>query len=495
MAGLSVSDVVQVDIQMAPLAVPQRNFGALCIAGASPYIDPVERIREYATLDEVANDFPTTTPEFLAADLFFSQSPQPSICYIGRWVNENSFASLRGGIFTPIMQVDLLRQLKTIADGEFALSINGTSATVGPIDFTYITNLNGAATQIDGALVGANCHWDGERFVIHTALTGPTASLGYATTVTAGTGTDVSATLQLTQATSAEVPVAGALAETLLAAAVALRAHPEWYGLMFAHPTPIPDDDHIQVAQFIEGCDPVSIYGYTTQLTSALDLQITDDLPTTLKQMVLQRTFGQFSSSSPYAVASMYGRAFTVDFEANNSMITLKFKQEPGVQGEYLTQTEATALKAKNCNVFVFYSNGAAIIQEGVMAGGFFFDERHGMDALANRIQVDLFNVLYTSLTKIPQTDGGVHVLTTTVTNSLIQYVNNGFIAPGIWNAQGFGQLEYGNNLPLGFYVYAPLVASQPQSIRERRIAPTIQCAVKLAGAIHFAHCVVNVNR
>jgi hypothetical protein len=49
--------------------------------------------------------------------------------------------------------------------------------------------------------------------------------------------------------------------------------------------------------------------------------------------------------------------------------------------------------------------------------------------------------------------------------------------------------------LPLGYYVYAPMVETQPQSIREQRIAPTIQAAVKLAGAVHFVNCQINVNR
>jgi hypothetical protein len=221
----------------------------------------------------------------------------------------------------------------------------------------------------------------------------------------------------------------------------------------------------------------------------------TADLPATLKSYDLERTYSQFSSSSPYASASLVARAFTVDFEANNTTITLKFKQEPGVVGEQLTESEAAALKAKNCNVFVFYSNDVAIIQEGKMANGFFFDEVHGTDWQANRIQTDLFNVLYQSPTKIPQTNQGIHVLVTTVTASLQQGVTNGLIAPGQWNAPGFGQLTQGQMLPAGYYVYAPLVESQPQAIREQRIAPTIQAAIKLAGAVHFANVIVNVNR
>jgi hypothetical protein len=184
-----------------------------------------------------------------------------------------------------------------------------------------------------------------------------------------------------------------------------------------------------------------------------------------------------------------------VDFEANNTVITLKFKSEPGVTGEQLTETQATTLRSKNCNVFVYYSNDVAIIQEGIMANGYFFDEVHGTDWQANRIQTDLFNVLYQAPNKIPQTNPGIHILVTTVENALAQGVVNGLIAPGQWNAPGFGQIVYGQMLPKGYYVWAPLLESQPQSVREQRIAPTIQAAIKLAGAVHFSNVIVNVNR
>ena len=44
-------------------------------------------------------------------------------------------------------------------------------------------------------------------------------------------------------------------------------------------------------------------------------------------------------SRNPYAIVSALGRAFTVNFSANRSTITLKFKQLPGVVAEGLTET------------------------------------------------------------------------------------------------------------------------------------------------------------
>jgi hypothetical protein len=623
MPGLSVSDVVSVEVNLSPTAVPLRNFGALLLAGASSVIDVSERLRMYTTLDGVAADFGTAAPEYLAADLFFSQDPQPAVLYCGRFARDPTSAVLHGAIMSASQRASVLKTLQGIINGTMAITIDGIAHTVaagpailysgpfagpqqatlatqlrteatagfgitidgtlretGPIDlttihitddtqalhdtatkittalathgtcswneitgsfqirssttgaastisyavaptggatdvsavlqltavtgalqhngttgmnFSAITNLNGAATLIDAALINGRCWFDGTRFHIESQSQGPTSTIGYARP--AGTGVDISGLLCLTAATGASAPVNGIAAETPLAAAAALRAHPEWYGFQFALETPLPQSDMVQVATFIEGCTPISIFGYTTQDTHVLDPTVTSDIMSEMQSLQLRRTFGQYSSSSPYASASAFGRAFTVDFEASNTMITLKFKQEPGVVGEQLTENQAATLKAKNGNVFVFYDNNVAILQEGVMASSMWFDVTHGTDWLANRIQTDIFNVLYTAPTKIPQTNQGMHILTTTATNALEQGVTNGLIAAGQWNAPGFGQLATGQMLPSGYYVWAPLMETQPQSIREQRIAPTLQCAIKLAGAIHKADVIVNVNQ
>jgi hypothetical protein len=123
-----------------------------------------------------------------------------------------------------------------------------------------------------------------------------------------------------------------------------------------------------------------------------------------------------------------------VNFTGSNTTITLKFKQEPGITYETLTLAQANAIDAINGNVFVYYQNDTAIIQQGVMANGDFFDERHGLDWLQNYVQTNLYNLLYTSTTKIPQTDAGVTRLLTNVEQSMDQAVTNGLVAAGVWN-------------------------------------------------------------
>src|SRR5712671_5627077 len=105
-SGLAPSDVVQVDVFLSPTAVPLRNFGAFLIIGPTiKTIDTNERMRMYTTLPGVVVDFPTTTPEYLAANLFFSQNPAPSILFIGRWAQTATFASIHGGSPTAANQV------------------------------------------------------------------------------------------------------------------------------------------------------------------------------------------------------------------------------------------------------------------------------------------------------------------------------------------------------------------------------------------------------
>lgn len=378
--GLPVSNVVNVDIIMSAVASTGRNFGALLILGTSTVIPVTERIRQYSAIEDIGDDFGVDSPEYEAATIFFSQSPKPTLVYIGRWA-------------------------KTLAGGE------------------------------DGTV------------------------------------------------------------ETLLQAVNAALQYTNWYGLAIADSADLVEADVISVAAAIEASSLSRILAVTTDDVNVLVAGNTANIGYKLKAAGYGRTFWQYSSSSKYAAISAFGRAFTVNFTGSNTTITLKFKTEPGITYETLTTAQASAIDAINGNVYVYYANDTAIIQQGVMANGDFFDERHGLDWLQNYVQTNLYNLLYTSTTKIPQTDAGVTRLMTNVEASLDQAVNNGLIAPGVWNGGPIGQIESGDTLTKGYYVYAGAVANQAQSDREARKSPVIQAAIKLAGAIHYADVQINVVR
>lgn len=378
--GLPVSNIVNVDVIMSPRAAAGRNFGALLILGSSPIIPVSERIRLYASAEDIGKDFGLDSPEYQAATVYFSQSPTPQEVYVGRWV-------------------------KTLATTE-----------------------------------------SGET-------------------------------------------------ETLTEAVNAVLQYTNWYGLGVADSEAIDDAEWLAVASAIESASLSRILAITVSDPQTLDAASTADLASRLKAAKYARTFVQFSTSSSYAALSAFSRAFTVNFNGSNTTITLKFKQEPGVTYEALTVSQAAALDAKNCNVFVYYQNDTAILQQGVMANGDFFDERHGLDWMQNYVQTNLFNMLYTSTSKVPQTDAGVTRLLANVEQSMDQAVTNGLVAPGIWSGGPVGQLASGETLTKGYYVYAQPLAEQAQADREARKAPLIQVACKLAGAVHYADVQINVVR
>lgn len=84
--GLPVSNVVNVDVIMSPRAASGRNFGALLILGPSTIIPVSERIRRYSAAEDIGKDFGVESPEYKAAQVFFSQSPKPQEVFVGRWV-------------------------------------------------------------------------------------------------------------------------------------------------------------------------------------------------------------------------------------------------------------------------------------------------------------------------------------------------------------------------------------------------------------------------
>ncbi|MBC8947223.1 DUF3383 domain-containing protein [Xenorhabdus indica] len=488
MQGLPITSIVNVKINMAPRAASGRNFGSLLIVGSSDVINTHERLRYYTDIEGVGADFGMDTPEYQAATLYYSQSPQPVDLYIGRWAKEQVLSALRGAVLNRSEQE--MSRFTVMTDGSFKLVIDGKDTTITGIDFSKETNLNGVAERVAEKLKNATVRWDSVtgRFTVSLQMSG---KLGYVTR--ADSGAYIGDLLKL-DADSGATAIDPTNPEPIEQAVKILgETSSAWYGLVIADNT-LSDSDVKKVGRYIESASVARIYGHTVTKTDVLDTDVDTDIGSQLKGAFLSRTLWQYSSQ-PYAIASLFGRLFTVNFQGNNTTITLKFKQEPAIRAELLTATQANALKTKNGNVFVHYNNDTAIVQEGVMANGTFIDERHGLDWLQNYVQTNLYNLMYTSTTKIPQTDEGVTQLLANVEQSLSQGVTNGLIAPGVWGGDSFGALNRGEMLTKGYYTYAQPIAEQIQAEREKRKAPVIQCAIKLAGAVHFADVIINVNR
>lgn len=326
----------------------------------------------------------------------------------------------------------------------------------------------------------------GNAFTIAASVAVPSGA-----TLAGGTGTTIAEIAALTQVLGA-YSAPGVAAETALAAVELLdnEFSTAWYGLVI--PSASSADD-LAVAAYVDGVVG-HFYGVTTMDPNVPIPTSTTDIAYLMQQQGNNHAMVQYSSTDPYAVVSALARILTTNWTGSATAITLKFKQEPGVVPEQLSVSQANAIEAKNCNVFVAYNNATTILEQGICPSGQFVDTVIGADWFGAFIQTNLYNVLYGSTTKIPQTDAGNHVLATSIESSCDQAVQNGLLGPGTWTATGFGQLQTDDYLPKGYYVYAPPIASQAPSDRSARKSVPFQVAAKLAGAIHSADVILNVN-
>lgn len=494
---LSLDAVVSVSMSATPAGAQVRGFGNGLIVGTSAVLPLYDRIREYATADEVLADFGGSAGEYLAAVAYFSQEPAPETVKIGRIFSAAQAAYLGGGAVS-----NDFNDYTGITAGGFDIMINGTNRTISGIDCSAAASMANVATAIQtrlaAALSSTTCTWNStqNRFVIASPSTGSGESIGYAGPPTAGgSPSDESETFGF-RATSGAHAEQGIAAETITTGLAALKLFDtDFYGLTLTSFAVVQDiKDAAAWNQTAKG-----LFFFTSQDPDDKLSATTTDLFSYMQDQGYSRAVGQFSTTNPYAAVSMMARAMVVDFDQPNSTITLKFKKEPGVTAEPLTTNEAAVLKDKNANYYVDRAAGAGgflMIEEGVTGSGRFIDEVHGLDWLEATLQVAAFNTMATATTKIPLTDAGVAKIVLRIKkDGFDKAVRNGLLAPGVWNGENLGEVTSGDLLPAGYYVYASPVSEQSSTDRDLRKAPPISAICIGAGAIHSATIAVTFQR
>lgn len=493
MSKLPVSQVVRTSVNLAPAGAKAQSLSDMLILGTSAIIDTTERMRTYPTLTALALDFGTTAEEYKSAVPWFSQTPQPTQIRVGRWCKTASSGGLKCAASSDTTA--LLAALKAITTGAFKYTKDaGSETAVSALDFSGAANLNAVAALIQAALTGVAVVWSATalRFEFTSATTGVASAVSFLSAP--ASGADISVLLGGRATSSGAYLFQGTAAEALDAT---LALFDDRFGQQWmASVAPAADNDaHLLAAAWTEAATNKHAYGLTTQEAGVLLASVTDDIASQLHDLGYKRSLVQYSSKSAYAVSSALGRILTTDYSSANTVGTLMFKQEPGIEPEELSATQAATAKAKCANAFVEYDNDTNILQYGTMADGTFADVIFGTDWLALDIQRAVYNVLYTTTTKIPQTDKGVNVLQTAIVGRCAQGVLNGLIAPGTWNSDGFGQLAQGDYMATGYYVWALPIDLQDPADRTQRKAPPFKVAIKLAGAIHSADVEITVNQ
>jgi len=475
--SINVNTVVDVTITTTPTFPGRFGFGVLNIVGKSDVISLAERARFYSDIDGVAEDFLSSTEEYKAASVYFSQSPRPNQLIISRRADVDYAAQMIGGL-------DAEQTLATwiaITDGEFTISIDGVEEDITAISFSGDTSLDDVASGIQvklraeaaGGYTLSTCVWNGERFIIKSGTTGATSTITVLSEVSGGSGTSIVAMLD--GGTGDGTAVAGVDQETITESLDVIEAiNNSWYGLAFTEEV---NDVEANVVMASDWCEArIKLFANSSTDSAVRDSLSTTDIAYVLEAASYRRTFTLVSfQDEDYIGVSMFARIATVNFNATDSTITAKFKQLPTITVDDLSSNDATVISGKNCNYYSLFGE-IEMTAEGECADGSFIDSVHGVDWLQNAVETNVFGTLLTS-PKVPLTDKGVSRLSEQVRLALDEGVNNGLIAPGYTAAGVF--------LPLGYLVTAGKVADLNASDKAARKAPPIQFIAIGAGAIH----------
>lgn len=84
--GQSLDSIVKVNVTVSPMAQSAGTFDVGLIVGTSTVISKADRVKIYtSTADMLAAGWTGSEPEYLAAQLYFSQDPSPSKVVVGAW--------------------------------------------------------------------------------------------------------------------------------------------------------------------------------------------------------------------------------------------------------------------------------------------------------------------------------------------------------------------------------------------------------------------------
>lgn len=266
------------------------------------------------------------------------------------------------------------------------------------------------------------------------------------------------------------------VAETYIQALAEIsNVNDSFYGVSL----PVQANDGLEIEDVAGWCEASNkVFFNTSNNPLCLSMVSTADILSKLKAKTLANTISQYTAAvTEYPNISVAGRAFTVNFEGTNTTITLFLKRGPTITAQKLTKSEKTALEAKNGNAFMTIG-GKNVYSESKMADGGWFDTVHGVAWLKNRIQTDVFNLLFQSTTKIPYTDAGVGMVIQKVEQGLRQGVRNGLIAPG--------NTTDGRYLSQGYKIYAIPVGEVSSADKGNRIYRGITFEAIGAGALQF---------
>lgn len=495
----NLSNVVNVSIVPPGRSLSRTNMNIVAIFTSElGALSSANRTIAYTDLSSVADDFGTESAMYEYAKILFAQTKNPTnsggylvACF---WRASDESVAATAGILTgsQVSEVSVVGTLQTISDGSFDVDVDGITQNITALDFRTVDSLADIITILDTAISGATVTEADQKIVITSATTGAASEVSLVSS--GASGTFVGEILNLASGTGA-VATAGADAQVLTAeskedAVTAAFGEEPFRGFVFVdNPT---DVESKALATWAKANDSI---GYDVFDSAAnLEKDVTNIVwDIKLSSLENYRMIYRKDGNRKVAVAVM-ARLHTVNFNNQNSAITLNLKELSGIVAEDYSQDEINKAKKVGLDLYTTFGDLPKLLVSG--ANGF-ADNVYNFIAIKKFVQIDLFNLLGTTGTKLAQIDEDVQKIVDTVEKTMRLFKKAKVIGAGTWNSPDtFGVVEvFMRNIEAnGFYVYAQPLSEQAQSDREQRKSPAIQVAFKNAGAIHSIDTTIQYN-
>jgi len=487
MSELSINNIIRVTVQGVERSIGVKNVNELALfTTETPNTpDPFLIAIDPST---VAEAYGTSSLTAKMANNVFAQSMNPNsgrgylvVIPLQGAVSATS-ASFTTGTVGDADTFALVNNgaIKVALDGNTAVEYDG-------LDFTSCSTLADVVTVLKGKIKDVSIELDGTSIVFTSKKVGAASSV----VLSSGTsGTDLSTSTYLDVSNGTTVNGADSSGESLADAIARVSESVRFTGVISN--LAMEDTAVATTSSYINSKDLIWVapFSSTEDIAGAI---------TTVKSATQRQTrcvlYTEGVEEAQLMAAAYAGRAFSTNFSGSSTSQTMQLKTLVNVTPDSgITQTDYTNALAAGADMYVSFEGDSGV---ACGKGNGYFDVVYENLALKYASQAALYNVIKTAGTKIPQTETGMAALRNAQGNVCLQFVRNGVLAPGKWNSPStFGDPDtFKKNIEdNGWYIYSTPIALQPQSEREQRIAPLIQCACKRSGAIHEADLIIMVE-
>lgn len=211
------------------------------------------------------------------------------------------------------------------------------------------------------------------------------------------------------------------------------------------------------------------------------------------KNTASRRAFGIYTVSALDG-AAVLGTAMGLALHNRSGAFALCYKQVSGIQPAPLTESQVSAIKALNANVYIARGYSRLMLENGTTASGLRYDEILYMDRIAGDLQDAAVALLADNAGKLAQTNETSAVFINRFSAILADYASAGVLATAIWRGTAVGRLQPGDVVENGYVLWADSYDAQSDADRAAHKAMPIHCALCLSGSVETLVLDINVT-